>query len=303
MQPPPHESAPADGAAGLIKDTTTQDFMADVIDASSEVLVLVDFWAPWCAPCKQLTPMLEAAVRAGKGAIALVKLNIDEHPAIPGQLGVQSLPTVYAFKDGKPVDQFSGALTESQVRDFIARHLDPAGPPQAQAETEAAESAFAAGEIEIAARIFGQIVQDAPDNARAIAGLAKCYIHSGDLERAEQTLALASDGKKTAKEMDTVKAELALARKAQETGEAHELQARVESNPDDYQARCDLAIALNASGDREGAAAQLLEIIAKNRVWNDGAAKAQLLQLFEAWGNDDAATAAGRQKLSLLLFS
>jgi len=303
MQPPVHDSAPADGAPGLIKDTTTHDFMADVIDASQEALVLVDFWAPWCAPCKQLTPVLEAAVRAGKGATRLVKLNIDEHPAIPGQLGVQSLPTVYAFKGGKPVDQFSGALTESQVRDFIARHLDPAGPPQAQAETEAAESAFAAGDIAFAAQTFAQIIQDTPDNVRAIAGLAQCYLRTGDLERAEQTLALASDGAKAANEIDKVKAELALARKAADAGSVHELQAKVESNPDDFQARCDLAIALNAKGDRDGAAAQLLEIIAKNRAWNDGAAKVQLLQLFEAWGNDDAATAAGRQKLSLLLFS
>jgi len=303
MQPPDHDSAPADGAADLIKDTTTQDFVADVIDASHEVLVLVDFWAPWCGPCKQLTPVLEAAVRAGKGALRLVKLNIDEYPAIPGQLGVQSIPMVYAFKAGKPVDRFSGALPDSQVKDFIARHLEPVDAPQAQAEFEAAEAAFKAGDIGTAAQLFAQILQDDPANSRAIAGLAKCYIRSGDLDRAEQTLALASSDGKTASEIDAAKAELELAHKADNAGDIDELRVKVENKPNDFQARCDLAIALNASGDRDGAAAQLLEIVAKDRRWNDGAAKAQLLQFFEAWGNDDPATAAGRQKLSLLLFS
>ena len=303
MEPPVHDSAPSDGAAGLIKDTTTQDFMADVIDASHDTLVLVDFWAPWCGPCKQLTPVLEAAVRAAKGAIRLVKLNIDEHPAIPGQLGVQSIPTVYAFKGGKPVDRFAGALPDSQVKQFIVRHLESAGASQAEAEAEAAEAALDAGDIEIAAQVFAQILQDDPANSRAIAGLAKCYLKSGDLDRAEQTLALAPDDEKTAPEIDAAKAALELARKADDAGDVGELRAKVESKPNDSQARCELAIALNAAGERDGAAAQLLEIIAKDRAWNDGAAKAQLLQFFEAWGNEDPATAAGRQKLSLLLFS
>ncbi|HDL16473.1 MAG TPA: thioredoxin [Rhizobiales bacterium] len=303
MEPPLLDQTPKDGESGLIKDTSTQGFMADVIDASREALVLVDFWAPWCGPCKQLTPVLERAVRAAGGAVRLVKLNIDEHPAIPGQLGVQSIPTVYAFKAGQPVDRFSGALPESQVKEFIARHAEPAGASKAEVEIEAAEAALDAGDIKIAAPAFAAILQGDPASVRAIAGLAKCYIRSGDLERAAQTLALVADGAKNTGAIDTAKAMLELARKAEDAGDVAELRARAESNPRDFQLRCDLAIALNAAGDHAGAAEQLLEIIAMDRGWNEGAAKAQLLQFFEAWGNEEPATVAGRQKLSLLLFS
>ena len=303
MEPPLLDQPPKDGESGLIKDTSTQGFMADVIDASREALVLVDFWAPWCEPCKQLTPVLERAVKAAGGAVRLVKLNIDEHPAIPGQLGVQSIPTVYAFKAGQPVDRFSGALPESQVKEFIARHAEPTGASKAEAEIEAAEAALDAGDIKIAAPAFAAILQGDPASVRAIAGLAKCYIRSGDLERAAQTLALVADGAKNTGAIDTAKAMLELARKAEDAGDVAELRARAESNPRDFQLRCDLAIALNAAGDRGGAAEQLLEIIAMDRGWNEGAAKAQLLQFFEAWGNEEPATVAGRQKLSLLLFS
>ena len=303
MEPPLLDQTPKDGESGLIKDTSTQGFMADVIDASREALVLVDFWAPWCGPCKQLTPVLERAVRAAGGAVRLVKLNIDEHPAISGQLGVQSIPTVYAFKAGQPVDRFSGALPESQVKEFIARHAEPAGASKAEVEIEAAEAALDAGDIKIAAPAFAAILQGDPASVRAIAGLAKCYIRSGDLERAVQTLALVADGAKNTGAIDTAKAMLELARKAEDAGDVAELRARAESNPRDFQLRCDLAIALNAAGDHAGAAEQLLEIIAMDRGWNEGAAKAQLLQFFEAWGNEEPATVAGRQKLSLLLFS
>ena len=303
MEPPLLAKTPEDGNTGLIKDTTTQDFMADVVDASHEALVLVDFWAPWCEPCKQLTPVLESAVKAAGGTVRLVKLDIDKHPAIPGQLGVQSVPTVYAFKAGQPVDRFSGALPESQVKEFIARHAEPAGVSQAEAEIEAAEATLEAGDIESAAQIFAAILQGDPASVRAIAGLAKCYIRSGDLERAEQTLALVPKDAKNTGEIDTAKAMLELARKADDAGDVAELRARAEADPKDFQTRCDLAVALNAAGDREGAAAELLEIIEMDRAWNKGAAKAQLLQFFEAWGNDEPATVAGRQKLSLLLFS
>ncbi len=303
MEPPLLAKTPENGESGAIKDTTTQGFMADVVDASREVLVLVDFWAPWCGPCKQLTPVLESVVKASGGAVRLVKLNIDEHPAIPGQLGVQSVPTVFAFKAGQPIDRFSGALSESQVKEFIARHAEPAAASQAEAEIDAAEAALDAGDIEIAAPVFAQILQGDPASVRAIAGLAKCYIHSGDLDRAGQTLALLADDAKNAGGLDAAKAMLELARKADDAGDVAELRSRAESDPDDFQIRCDLAVALNAAGDRDGAARQLLDIIATNRTWNEGAAKAQLLQFFEAWGNDEPATSAGRQKLSLLLFS
>jgi putative thioredoxin len=303
MEPPILETKPESGGANLIKETTTKDFVADVIDASKNALVLVDFWAPWCGPCKQLTPILEKVVRESGGAVRLVKLDIDKHPAIPGQMGVQSIPAVFAFKAGRPVDGFQGALPESQVKEFIARHAEPTGKQQEEAEIEAAESALESGDLNLAAQVFAQIVQSDKKNARAIAGLAKCYIQTGDIERAEQTLELWEAGAKGGADVDAVRAMLELARKAGETGDIETLRAQVERDGGDFQARCDLAIALNASGDREGAAEQLLEVIAAKRDWNEGAAKAQLLQFFEAWGNDDPATVAGRQKLSLLLFS
>ena len=303
MEPPILESKPESGGADLIKETSTQDFVADVIDASKEALVLVDFWAPWCGPCKQLTPILEKLVKESGGAVRLVKLDIDKHPAIPGQMGVQSIPAVFAFKAGRPVDGFMGALPESQIKEFIARHAEPTGKQQEEAEIEAAEAALEAGDYNAAAQVFAQLVHGEKKNARAIAGLAKCYIQTGDIERAEQTLDLWEADSKGGAEVDAVRAMLDLARKADEAGDIATLRAQVESNGADFQARCDLAIALNADGDRYGAAEQLLEVITAKRDWNEGAAKAQLLQFFEAWGNDDPATVTGRQKLSLLLFS
>ncbi len=303
MEPPILESKPESGAVDLIKETSTKGFVGDVIDASNEALVLVDFWAPWCGPCKQLTPILEKLVKEAGGAVRLVKLNIDEHPAIPGQMGVQSIPAVFAFKAGRPVDGFMGALPESQVKEFIARHADPAGKQQEEVEIEAAETALDSGDFNLAAQIFAQLVQSDKNNARAIAGLAKCYIQTGDVERANQTLDLWEAGGKGSAEIDAVRATLELARKADEAGDVASLSGKVDRDPKDFQARCDLAIALNASGERDGAARQLLEVIAVSPDWNKGAAKAQLLQFFEAWGSDDPATVDGRQKLSLLLFS
>jgi putative thioredoxin len=287
--------------ADLIKNSTTADFVRDVVDASMTVPVLVDFWAPWCGPCKQLTPILEKAVRAAKGAIRLVKLNIDDHPEIPGQMGVQSIPAVFAFQDGKPVDGFMGALPESRVSAFIARLIGENADSGADLET--AEAALAAGDVNTAAQTFGEILQNDAENAQAAAGLAKCYIKTGDLVRAEQTLALVPPAKADAAPVASAKAALELARKAGEAGDADELRAKLVADPSDAQARFDLALALNAGGDREGALNELLTLVKENRAWNDDAARKQLVQLFDAWGPADPATSTGRQRLSSLLFA
>jgi putative thioredoxin len=288
--------------AELIKNTTTKDFMRDVVDASREVPVLVDFWAPWCGPCRQLTPVLEKAVRAAKGAVRLVKLNIDEHPQIPGQMGIQSIPAVFAFQDGRPVDGFMGALPESRVEAFIARLIGDTSL-DAAAELEAAEAALAAGDVNTAAQAFGEILQKDAENAQAAAGLAKCYLKTGDLTRAEQTLGLVPPAKADSAPVASARAALELARKAGQTGDVETLRGKLAGDPKDAQARFDLALALNAKGDRAGALDELLTLVAKNRSWNDDAARKQLLQLFEAWGPSDPATISGRQRLSSLLFA
>jgi putative thioredoxin len=290
------------GDAELVKNTTTKDFMRDVIEASREVPVLVDFWAPWCGPCRQLTPVLEKAVRAAKGAVKLVKLNIDEHPQIPGQMGVQSIPAVFAFQDGRPVDGFMGALPESRVKAFIARLLGD-GAADAEQDLEAAEAALAAGDANGAAQGFAEILQKDAENAQAAAGLAKCYIKTGDLVRAEQTLALVPPAKADSAPVASARAMLELARKAHAAGDVETLRSRLDKDPNDAQSRFDLALALNAKGDRLGALEELLTLVRKNRAFNDDAARKQLLQLFDAWGPTDPATVSGRQKLSSLLFA
>jgi putative thioredoxin len=295
------EGGGSDPGANLIKNTTTAEFMRDVVEASGERPVLVDFWAPWCGPCKQLTPILEKAVRAAKGAVRLVKLNIDEHPEIPGQMGVQSIPAVFAFKEGRPVDGFMGALPESQVSAFIARLVGE--DAESEANIEAPQAALEAGDVNAAAQGFGEILQNDPENVDAIAGLTKCYIKTGDLDRAEQTLALVPPAKAESAPVVSARAALELARKAGETGDIDSLRAKVAAEPGDPQARFDLALALNAKGDREGALDELLTLVAKHRTWNDDAARKQLVQLFEAWGPTDPVTTSGRQKLSSLLFA
>ncbi len=290
-------------AGDLIRETTTQTFMADVIEASKTVPVLVDFWAPWCGPCKQLTPILEKAVKAASGTVKLVKMNIDEHPSVAGQLGVQSIPAVFAFKDGRPVDGFMGALPESQVRSFIER---VAGKEAFSGEElDAAQAALDAGDVKFAAEGFAEALKRDSGNENAIAGLARCYISTGDLARAEQVLALTPPAKQTAAAVTSAKAALELARKAAESAkiDTAALVAAIEKNPADYQARFDLALALNAKSDREGALDQLLEIIQRNKSWNDDAARKQLVEFFDAWGPDHPLSASGRQRLSSLLFA
>ncbi|GAB4239795.1 MAG: thioredoxin [Methyloligellaceae bacterium] len=298
-----HAGTPKSGDGDLVKDTTTQSFMADVIDASREALVLVDFWAPWCGPCKQLTPVLERAVKAAGGAVKLVKLNIDEHPAIPSQMGIQSIPAVFAFKDGRPVDGFMGALPESQVKSFIEKHMDPSARSAAGAALEEAQAALEAGDTVTAAQIFGALLQKDPDDPEAAAGLALCRIEEGALDEAAALLDALPADKAAAAPVARARAALELARKAGESGDVEALRAQVEREPDDLQARFDLAIALNAAGARSEAVEQLLEIMTRDRGWNDDAARKQLVEFFEAWGASDPATIEGRRRLSTLLFS
>ncbi|MGE0613979.1 MAG: thioredoxin [Hyphomicrobiales bacterium] len=296
---------PAEARDGeLIKDTTTRDFVKDVMEASKSAIVLVDFWAPWCGPCKQLTPILEAAVKAAKGRVRLVKMNIDEHPAIPGQMGVQSIPAVFAFKDGRPVDGFMGALPESQIKAFIDRVAGPAEDDGGLEEAlAAAAEALEAGDTATAAALYAQVLQEDASNPDAIGGLARCYIRSGDLEHAEQTLALAPPAKAGAEPIAAARAMLELAKKGGSAEDLEALRAKVAADPKDHQARFDLALALNAAGDRAGAAEELLSIVARDRKWNEDGARKQLVQLFEAWGPGDPHTVEGRQRLSVLLFS
>jgi putative thioredoxin len=291
----------SDNTGDLIKDTTTQTFVADVIEASRKVPVIVDFWAPWCGPCRQLTPILEKLVKAARGTVRLVKMNIDDYPEVAGQLGVQSIPAVFAFKNGRPADGFMGALPESQVRAFIQRIAGPEAGEEPGLDE--AKAALEAGDIGGAAEQFAEILEHDPENLEAVAGLAKCYIATGDFARAEQTLALVPPAKHAAEAYVSAKAALELARKAGAKPDLKALEQAVSANPKDWDARFKLAIALNATGRREEALDQLFEIVRKDRVWKDDAARKQLVEFFEAWGAKDPLTQAGRQRLSSLLFA
>jgi putative thioredoxin len=293
----------ANGGDDLVVETTTQAFAKDVIEASRKQPVLVDFWAPWCGPCRTLSPIIEKAVRAAKGAVKLVKMNIDDHPAIAGQLGIQSIPAVIAFSNGQPIDGFVGALPESQVKAFIDRVAGPVGPSDDEALVEAAEELLAAGDVAAAAERFGAALKAAPQSIPAIVGLARCLLATGELERARQTLEMLPDSAAGDPKVVSVRAQLDLAAQSAKLGDRPSLEAKLRADPGDHQARFDLALLLNANGDRAGAADRLLEILAKNRSWEDDKARKQLLQFFEAWGPTDEATLAGRRQLSSLLFA
>lgn len=296
-----------DGAAppesDIVKEGSDQGFMADVIEASKAQPVIVDFWAPWCGPCRTLQPMIEKVVRNAGGAVRLVKINIDENPGVAGQLGVRSIPAVYAFDQGRPVDGFMGAIPESQIKLFVDRLAGADMTAEIEPLLEQAAESLKLGDIGGAAQSYTAVLQLDPENVKAIAGMARVALTAGDPEQAQEILTHVPPEKANDPEVLSVKAALDLAAKAADAGDNDELAQKVNANPADWQARYDYAEALSARGDLEGASDQLLTIIAKNREWNEGAARTQLLKIFEAAGPMSDVTKNGRRKLSAILFS
>ncbi|GAB5467664.1 MAG: thioredoxin [Rhodospirillales bacterium] len=301
------EGQNAGEGAAVIKDASTASFAEDVIQASMQRPVIVDFWAPWCGPCKQLTPALERAVTQARGAVELVKVNIDENQALAQQLRIQSIPTIYAFFQGRPVDGFQGAVPDSELKTFIDRLIEMGGGEgdnPLQAALEEAEEALTKGDNATAAAIFSQVLQHEPDNLAAIAGLLKAMIAEGQAKEAQAQFDQLPDEIREKPELAAVKAQLALlAESSEAAGQLADLMEAIAKDPDDHQARFDLAQALYGSGKREAAAAELLEIVKRDRAWNEEAARMQLLKYFEAWGHADPLTLDSRRKLSSLLFS
>jgi len=302
-QPAAASAPPAD----VIKDSDTAHFMADVIEASQTTPVVVDFWAPWCGPCKQLTPTIEKVIKGTRGAVKLVKINVDENQQLAAQLRIQSIPTVFGFAGGRPVDGFAGALPESQVKQFVDRLLAAAGgaaqeSPIADALNQA-KALFEAGDAKRAAGLYGQVLATEPENVAAIAGLARAQVVNGELDKARETLARVPDAGKADAEVAAATAALDLAEKSKGAGNLSELEAKLAADPNDHQARFDRALALYGMGRREEAIDELLAIFKKNREWNDQAARKQLVQFFEAQGPKDPLTLSGRRKLSSILFS
>jgi putative thioredoxin len=298
-------AAPAD--ADLIKDTTEATFMADVIETSQTVPVIVDFWAPWCGPCKTLIPMLEDAVRAAKGAVKMVKINVDEAQGIAGQLQIQSVPTVYAFYKGQPVDGFQGAVPQSELKEFIDRVIK-AGGGETEADNlndavEAADEMLNEGAAEDAMQTFSAILGEDANHAGAYGGLVRSYIALEDLDQAEAVLNGAPAEISGSAELEAAAAQLELARQAADAGPVAELTAAVEADENDHQSRFDLALALHATDDAEGAVTQLLELFRRDRDWNEGAAKSQLFTIFDALKPSDPVVLNGRRKLSSLIFA
>lgn len=289
--------------AALIKDTSEATFMADVIEASQEVPVIVDFWAPWCGPCKQLGPALEAAVTDARGKVRMVKVNVDENQMIAGQLRIQSIPTVYAFWQGQPVDGFQGALPGSELKKFIDRISALAGDGGLAEAIEAAEAMLTEGAAADAAETFAAILGEEPENPAAYGGLVRAHLALGNLDQADSLLAAAPAAIAKAKEVEAARAQLELARQAANAGPEAELRAAVEADPANHQARFDLAVALNAAGKVDEAVDELLELFRMDREWNDGAARAQLFTIFDALKPQDPIVLKGRRRLSSMIFA
>jgi putative thioredoxin len=297
------QTGEAPATNGLVKDTTTQTFVKDVIEESKRQPVLVDFWAEWCGPCKQLGPVLEKVVRAAKGKVKLVKMDIDKHPSIPGQLGIQSIPAVFAFVNGQPIDGFLGALPESQVTAFIERVTKDRIGGEEKDLLKTADDALANGDAAGAAELYAGVLAQDSSNVAALAGLARSYVRTGALEQAKQTLALVPEAKRNDAAVAAARASLEVAEQAQAVGPIAELEQKVAANPLDHQARFDLAVALNSKGRRQEAVNNLIEIVKRDRKWNDDGGRKQLVQFFEAWGPTDEATVDGRKRLSSVLFA
>ncbi len=289
--------------ADLIINATTASFAKDVIEASHHALVLVDFWATWCGPCKQLTPVLEKVVRSYNGKVRLVKIDVDANQAIAAQLRIQSMPTVYAFRDGRPLDGFLGAQPESVVREFIDRLVGAEDAAGIDDVLKTADELVEQGDLQGAVEIYAAVLGEDRENAQALAGLAQCYLKSGDMERARQTIALVPPDKRNVAAVESVQAQIDLFEKAAGLGDLEEFEARIAADAADHQARFDLAVALAGLGRKDEAMNHLLEIVRRDRKWNEEAARKQLVQFFEAWGPKEPLVSEGRRRLSSILFS
>lgn len=299
---PPATGGPAAGGGEYIKSSNLQTFMQDVIEVSKQTPVLVDFWADWCGPCKQLTPVLEKLVNQARGMVRLVKINADENQELCMQLRVQSLPTVYAFKNGQPVDAFMGALPESQLKAFIEKLLGGEKTPIDQA-LEQGQAAMDAGEADQALEIFKEVQAQDPDNIHALGGVLRAQVALGMLDAAGEILNALPPNIRTRAEIEAAASALELAREVGETGDEQELRSQVEADPKNHQARLDLSLALFARGDAEGAIDELIELVRRDRAWNDDAGRKQLVKIFDTLGGAHELTLAGRKRLSSVLFS
>lgn len=295
-------------ATPVAKESDTAGFMADVIEASDEVPVIVDFWATWCGPCKTLTPILENVVAKAQGAVRLVKIDVDKNPDLSAQLRIQSIPTVFAFKNGQPVDAFQGALPESEVQKWVDQMITQHGggvePSPIDVALAAAEEAFAASDIGGAGALFAQVLNQDEKNTKALAGMARCYLKADKIDKAREIVDQIDEDLRKDDDIHSVISAVELAEAGSTAaGETDSLRARLADDPGDLQLRLDLAVALYGGGDAEAAVDELVEIISRDREWNEGAARQQLLKIFEALGPTDPLTISGRRKLSSILFS